>query len=108
EKYRLRKEIAESPRLLAFLPGHAGQSGACGIGSSFSNSRSKKVGASRRAGSLDVAQARGDCPSQRYRPGAGSRDEWRACQTELNPERLVFIDETGAATDMARRYGRCP
>ena len=27
---------------------------------------------------------------------------------ELNPERLVFIDETGAATDMARRYGRCP
>ena len=25
-----------------------------------------------------------------------------------NPESLVFIDETGAATDMARRYGRCP
>ena len=29
-------------------------------------------------------------------------------QGELNPERLVFIDEIGAATDMARRYGRCP
>src|SRR5580658_3930343 len=68
-------------------------SGACGIGSSFSNSRSKKVGASRRAGSLRCGQA---------------RDEWRASQSELNPERLVFIDETGAATDMARRYGRCP
>ena len=26
----------------------------------------------------------------------------------MSPERLVFIDETGAATDMARRYGRCP
>ena len=26
----------------------------------------------------------------------------------MNPERLIFIDETGAATDMARRYGRCP
>jgi transposase len=26
----------------------------------------------------------------------------------LNAERLVFIDETGAATNMARRYGRCP
>ena len=26
----------------------------------------------------------------------------------MNPERLVFIDETGAATNMARRYGRCP
>lgn len=26
----------------------------------------------------------------------------------MNPQRLVFIDETGAATNMARRYGRCP
>ena len=26
----------------------------------------------------------------------------------MTPERLVFIDETGAATNMARRYGRCP
>ena len=39
---------------------------------------------------------------------AQARDEWRASQGELNPERLVFIDETGAATDMARRYGHCP
>ena len=27
---------------------------------------------------------------------------------DLKAERLVFIHETGAATDMARRYGRCP
>jgi hypothetical protein len=27
---------------------------------------------------------------------AQARDEWRASQSELNPERLVFIDETGA------------
>lgn len=26
----------------------------------------------------------------------------------MNPARLVFIDETGASTKMARRYGRCP
>lgn len=26
----------------------------------------------------------------------------------MKAEHLVFIDETGAATDMARRYGRCP
>jgi transposase len=26
----------------------------------------------------------------------------------MSPARLVFIDETGAATNMARRYGRCP
>ena len=27
---------------------------------------------------------------------------------ELDPERLVFIDETWASTNMARRYGRAP
>ena len=26
----------------------------------------------------------------------------------MDPERLVFIDETGATTKMARRYGRAP
>ena len=29
-------------------------------------------------------------------------------QPDLKPERLVFIDETGASTKMARRYGRAP
>jgi len=33
---------------------------------------------------------------------------WRAGQARLNPQRLVFVDETGAATNMARRYGRGP
>jgi hypothetical protein len=39
---------------------------------------------------------------------AAARHAWHASQADLNPERLVFIDETGAATNMARRYGRCP
>ena len=26
----------------------------------------------------------------------------------MNPARLIFVDETGAATNMARRYGRGP
>lgn len=29
-------------------------------------------------------------------------------RSELDPERLVFIDETGASTKMARLYGRAP
>jgi transposase len=33
--------------------------------------------------------------------------EWRAGQAELSPERLVFIDESGASTKMTRLYGRC-
>jgi len=37
---------------------------------------------------------------------ARARRAWRAGQPDLNPNRLVFIDETGASTKMARRYGR--
>lgn len=36
------------------------------------------------------------------------REDWFAKQLDLDPERLVFIDETWAATNMARRYGRAP
>ena len=39
---------------------------------------------------------------------AKARQEWRASQPDLNPERLVFIDETGAKTNMVRLYGRAP
>ncbi|MEM7044035.1 MAG: IS630 family transposase [Pseudomonadota bacterium] len=34
------------------------------------------------------------------------RQAWFDAQIDLEPERLVFIDETGASTKMARRYGR--
>lgn len=37
---------------------------------------------------------------------AAGRAAWRERQPRLNPERLVFIDETWATTNMARRYGR--
>ena len=39
---------------------------------------------------------------------AEARDEWRKSQPGLNPEHLVFIDETGAKTNMVRLYGRAP
>ena len=37
---------------------------------------------------------------------AERRTAWRFWQAHLHPHRLVFIDETGADTKMARRYGR--
>jgi transposase len=37
---------------------------------------------------------------------AAARAVW--VQTELDPERLVFIDETGTSTNMARQRGRAP
>ena len=36
------------------------------------------------------------------------RQDWADAQPALDPGRLVFIDETWASTNMARRYGRCP
>ena len=36
------------------------------------------------------------------------RGAWRACQPDLIPNRLVFVDETWATTNMTRRYGRAP
>ena len=37
-----------------------------------------------------------------------AREIWRAAQPTLDPAKLVFLDETGAATNMARRRGRAP
>ena len=37
-----------------------------------------------------------------------ARLEWRERQPGLDPARLVFLDETWASTNMARRYGRAP
>src|ERR671913_1612365 len=36
-----------------------------------------------------------------------AREAWFEGQLDLDPARLVFIDETGTSTKMARLYGRC-
>jgi transposase len=36
-----------------------------------------------------------------------ARAAWREMQKSLDPQRLVFIDETWASTNMTPRYGRC-
>ena len=38
---------------------------------------------------------------------AQAREAWKANQADLNPDKLVFIDETGASTKMVRLRGRC-
>ena len=37
---------------------------------------------------------------------AAAREAWRVAQPKLDPARLIFVDETGASTKMARPYGR--
>jgi transposase len=39
---------------------------------------------------------------------AQAREHWIAGQGTLDPAKLVFVDETGANTKMARLYGRAP
>lgn len=47
--------------------------------------------------------------SEQERPDvAFRRRTWRAAQPFIDPDRLVFIDETGANTKMTRLYGRAP
>jgi transposase len=47
--------------------------------------------------------------SERDRPDILKRREaWFEGQLDLDPTRLVFIDETWATTNMARKYGRAP
>ena len=38
---------------------------------------------------------------------ARRRTQWKRYQGKIDPGRLVFIDETGARTDMTRTRGRC-
>jgi DDE superfamily endonuclease len=47
--------------------------------------------------------------SEQDRPDvAAARTQWRHALPTLDPERLVFLDESGVATDLLRRYGRSP
>ena len=47
--------------------------------------------------------------SEQARPDiARRRARWQRAQGQLDPHRLVFIDETWAKTNMTRSHGRCP
>jgi len=56
----------------------------------------------------DHAQKKSAHASEQDRPDIlKRRQDWFDAQPDLDPERLVFIDETWASTNMARRHGRC-
>jgi transposase len=47
-------------------------------------------------------------PAEQERPDiARKRARWQRHQDKIAPERLVFIDETWAKTNMTRAHGRC-
>jgi transposase len=59
--------------------------------------------------SADHAQKKTGHAAEQDRPDVLSRREaWFEGQLDLDPDTLVFIDETGANTKMARLHGRAP
>jgi hypothetical protein len=57
----------------------------------------------------DHAQKKSAHADEQARPDVLKRREaWFEAQLDLDPSALVFIDETGASTKMARRHGRAP
>jgi len=47
--------------------------------------------------------------SEQDRPDVrDAREAWRLSQPQLDPRKVIFVDETWASTNMSRRYGRCP
>ena len=56
----------------------------------------------------DHAQKKTAHASEQERPDIlKRREDWFEGQLDLDPEHLVFVDETWASTNMARRHGRC-
>jgi transposase len=53
-----------------------------------------------------AVQKKSSRASEQDRPDvARQRRDWRACQDQVDPEQLVFLDETGLKTDVARLRG---
>ncbi|MFC0387734.1 IS630 family transposase [Muricoccus vinaceus] len=58
---------------------------------------------------LDQSHKKSLRAAEQDRPDvAAHRHHWRVWQRYMDPERFVFLDETGAATNMIRRYGWGP
>ena len=47
-------------------------------------------------------------PSNSGKTSSEARRQWAADQLNLDPDRVVFVDETWAKTNMTRTYGRSP
>jgi len=56
----------------------------------------------------DGEKKTGHAEEQEREDVAEARAAWRADQHKLEPSRLVFLDESGVNTKMARRQGRAP
>ncbi len=80
--------------------------GSRGMGTASGSRRARCVVSSTAAASASKKTAHA---SEQERPDVATRREaWFETQPDPDPQRLVFIDETGASTKMARTRGRAP
>ena len=57
----------------------------------------------------DISFKKSQYATEQDRPNVAAASVlWKERQKQLDPGRLVFIDETGTLTNMARLRGRCP
>src|SRR3546814_16140680 len=61
-----------------------------------------------RASRRDAQKKTAHAAEQDREDVAAEREAWLEAQPHLDPPRLVFLDETGTSTTMARVYGRAP
>ena len=57
---------------------------------------------------LSYKKSRSGPPSRSVRTSRPRREVWHADLNDVDPAKLIFLDEAGAKTDMARLRGRCP
>ena len=57
---------------------------------------------------VQLQKKTGHASEQKREDVAAKREAWFALQPELDPSKLVFLDETGATTKMTRLRGRSP
>ena len=83
------------------------RSRSCGLHSRAAASRSATARSASPRGDGSRAKKRPHTRPSNSRPDGPCRKRFDD-QLDLDPARLVFIDETWASTNMARRYGRAP
>jgi transposase len=97
----LRKLVEATPDLtLAELQGELQRRYGVRAGLSTIHNALRRIGLRQKKSLRATEQGRPDVVGQHRR--------WRVWWRFMDPARFVFVDETGTATDMARRYGRGP
>jgi transposase len=110
-----RSALGEDRGICAADPGHDGEDPGCHVGRASRGAgrarhrRWRRHAVALLRASADHAKKKTAHACEQDRPDVlTQREAWFEGQPDLDPQKLVFIDETAATTKMARLYGRAP